>query len=285
MSLTSNDFFVEVVSPHPWGGEPTTSEGFDIERVEKLRAAPDPSHSDVDVALALMDLVHDDLMRSGTGGGEQLDDDEMRMAIRALASVTARCGLEFKLPFRDHATWKTWWLKNGAYGSWQARRELLSDLFDGPSAKLMAAQDRAVESSLADSVSPYDQVGWPRVDTEIGELRRHFREGRTPQDYRAVGNDCVHALEALSQHVYKPALHTPEGEEDPPVQKTKLRIERYVEHALPGRANAAMRSFARSTIALAQQVKHSGEPTRTEAGITADAVILLANMLRRLEDA
>jgi hypothetical protein len=46
-----------------------------------------------------------------------------------------------------------------------------------------------------------------------------------------------------------------------------------------------MRKFARATIELAQAVKHRGTPTRTEAGIVADAVILLANMLRRLDEA
>ena len=45
-----------------------------------------------------------------------------------------------------------------------------------------------------------------------------------------------------------------------------------------------MRKFARATIELAQAVKHSGAPTRTEAGVLADAVILLANMLRRLDE-
>jgi hypothetical protein len=31
-------------------------------------------------------------------------------------------------------------------------------------------------------------------------------------------------------------------------------------------------------------MKHRGTPTRTEVGIAADAVILLANMLRRLDE-
>jgi hypothetical protein len=35
----------------------------------------------------------------------------------------------------------------------------------------------------------------------------------TPQDYRAVGNDCVHIMEALSQQVYDHARRTPAGEE------------------------------------------------------------------------
>jgi hypothetical protein len=286
MPLTSSHFFKEVQLPSdpflPSG--PSTTEVLDVEVLQGLRAARDPEHADVDVAIALMDLVHDELMRFGTGGGELLDDNEMREAIRTLEQVTDRCGQPFTLPFRDHSSWKSWWLRYGAYNSYQARRDLLSDLFDQPTAKLVGAQNRSLESSLADSVSPYDVVGWPRVDTELGELRRHFRDGRTPQDYRAVGNDCVHVLEALSQHVYKPEVHTPEGEDHPPVQQTKQRIERYIQHALPGPDNARVRTFARATIALAQQVKHSGEPTRTEAGISADAVILLANMLRRLED-
>ena len=78
-------------------------------------------------------------------------------------------------------------------------------------------------------------------------------------------------------------MHTPEGEADPPVQKTKQRLERYITERLPGADNAALRRFARSTIEVAQQVKHSQAPTRTEAGIAADGLILLANMLRRLD--
>jgi len=36
--------------------------------------------------------------------------------------------------------------------------------------------------------------------------------------------------------------------------------------------------------ALAHKMKHSPKADRTTTGITADAVILLANILRRLED-
>lgn len=68
-----------------------------------------------------------------------------------------------------------------------------------PYAQLMAAQDRVLESTLAPPVSLHERLGWLELDTEIGELRRHFRTARTPQDYRAVGNDCVHLSEALNK--------------------------------------------------------------------------------------
>jgi len=284
MAITSADFYTMSERSSIWGGGTVFLEVADENRLKALIDNPDAQASDLDVTLALMDLVRDDFERSGTGGGEKLSDSTMRVAIRALERASARAGHEFHLPFRDHASWKSYWIRKGAKGSWQARRDLLSELFDSPYAALMAAQDRALDSTLVEAVSPHDRLGWPGVDTEIGELRRHFRTASTPQDYRAVGNDCVHITEALSRQVYIHQLHTPQGESEPPVTQTKLRLERFVETSLAGRDNAELRKFARSTIELAQAVKHRTEPSRTEAGILADAVILLANILRRLDE-
>lgn len=257
----------------------------DTTRLTALVSGPEPSETDLDVALALMDLVRDDLQASGTTGDSRIGDANMRTAVRALERTASRAGFEFRLPFRDHATWRSYWIRKGASGSWQARRDLLSDLFDETYAAMMAAQDRSLDSTLVEAISPHDRLGWPEVDTEIGELRRHFRTATTPQDYRGVGNDCVHLTEALSRKVYVHALHAPAGEAEPPVASTKLRLTRFIEAKLPGSDNAELRKFARSAIELAQAVKHSGTPTRLEAGVLADAVITLANLLRRLDEA
>jgi hypothetical protein len=52
---------------------------------------------------------------------------------------------------------------------------------------------------------------------------------------------------------------------------------------LPGKDNEAARSLAKSIVAFAQEVKQSSTPTRREAGIAADSLIMLANILKRLE--
>jgi hypothetical protein len=88
----------------------------------------------------------------------------------------------------------------------------------------------------------------------------------------------------LSSTVYDPARHLRDGEEEPPVANTKQRLDRVIENDLSGSDNAALRKVARAVIELAQQVKHSGTPTRLEAGIAADAVIQLANFMRRLAE-
>jgi hypothetical protein len=190
------------------------------------------------------------------------------------------------VPFRDFSSFREWWIRNGAAGSggYQARRNLLSGIFELLHNRLADMEQEALTSSLVEPISPHARTGWAAVDTEISELRRHFLSARTAQDYRAVGLDCVAVTEALSRQVYDPARHLRDGEDEPPVRKTKLRIERFVEDAAPGSDNAALRKVARASIEFAQHVKHSTTPTRREAGIAADAVIQLANLLRRLDE-
>jgi hypothetical protein len=84
--------------------------------------------------------------------------------------------------------------------------------------------------------------------------------------------------------VYDPSRHLRQGEEDLPVTKTKQRIERFIDDAAPGSDDTALRKLARAVVEYAQHVKQSDTPTRREAGIAADAVIQLANTMRRLDD-
>jgi hypothetical protein len=75
-----------------------------------------------------------------------------------------------------------------------------------------------------------------------------------------------------------------DGEDEPPVAKTKIRIDRYIEDTVKGPENAELRKLAKSAIEFAQRVKHSPTSTRRDAGVAADTVILLANILRRLDE-
>lgn len=209
----------------------------------------------------------------------------MRDALLALRAVARRLGMgDIEIPFRDYRSFKTYWLRNDAYGSWQARRELLNAIFDPIHDRLIDLETGVIASSLAQPVSPRGRTGWGKVDEELTEMRRHFEIARTPQDYRNVGNDAVTVTVALSRQVYDPERHLRAGEEEPAVGQTKQRLERFVEDALPGRDSAAARRLVRASIEMAQDVKHSDTPTRREAGLAADAVILLANLLRRLDD-
>jgi hypothetical protein len=289
------DFFLTVIEPATdiFGFElGSESEGnvstrFDVELVEQLRRGPVPPRADTEMAVALALLIDSELQAYGTDGNGRLDNEEMRQSLIALRAVLLRLGVEVAgFPFRDLTTFRSWWMRRGASGpgGWQARRNLVHEVFEPIHDALTDMEQREMSSQLVDPISPHQRTGWPRVDAEISELRRHFNAATTPQDYRAVGLGCVAVLDAVSAAAYDPAIHLREGEAEPPVDNTKNRLERVVEDALPGRDNAALRKHARALIEFAQEVKHSSTPTRRDAGIAADGVIQLANVMRRLRE-
>jgi hypothetical protein len=261
---------------------------FDIELIRQLRRGPAPERDDAEVAVALARLLHDELVTYATDGPQQLaSDDDMREALLALRATAGRLGIsDFKVPFRDFSGFCNYWRKKGivGQGSWQGRRDLLAEIFEPLHDQLADLEQKAFEAELVEPISPHARTGWPAVDTEIGELRRHFSSARTTQGYRNVGHDCVAITEALSRTVYDPAKHLRSGETEPAIGKTKQRIGRFIEDAAPGPDNDTLRRLALCTIDYAQHVKHSETPTRREAGIAADAVIQLANFLRRLDE-
>lgn len=264
---------------------PSTTRRFRREFVAQLRRGPVEDSPDIEVAVALARLVHDDLEAFGTGGGQVLTEQDIREALIALRAIVQRVGIQdLDVPFRDYTSFKTYWLRSGARGSWQARRDLLSDIFDDLHESLSDLESKALASTLADPVSPRGRTGWAAIDAEIAELRRHFHSARSPQDYRNVGNDCVIVIEALSRQVYDPDRHLRPGEDEPPVGNTKQRLDRFVEDAVPGSDNAAARKLFRASIEMAQATKHRPTSTRRDAGLAADAVILVSNLLRRLDE-
>lgn len=60
---------------------------------------------------------------------------------------------------------------------------------------------------------------------------------------------------------------------------------RFVEVELEGSGKVEVRGLVRRAAELAEAVKHRGGATRLDAGIASDTVILLANILRRIDTA
>ena len=274
-AVTPEDFFVDSGLP----GQRT----LDRDLLNRLRSGENVDRSDVEVGVALLRLAHDKLEAYGTSG-TRMSEDDIRLILRTCRRLLERTGVDLDLPFSDFQTFHSHWKENGAYGSWQARRDILNDLFGPAHLELARREDNEIVSTLARPITSHSGTGWSRVDNEINELRRHFAAARSPQDYRNVGNDCVAVLERLSEAVFDPGRHLQKGEDVPPVPKTKQRIGRFVEHAAAGRANAEIRKVARAVIDLAQALKHRDTPSRRDAGIAADSVIQLANILRRLAE-
>ncbi|MGX1792257.1 hypothetical protein ACWIDW_04860 [Microbacterium sp. NPDC055312] len=280
--MRADDFYNRSSDTDPWGSAATPQLNEPL--LQQAASGPLGETSDVELAAALAHFVHSEFELYGTSGSSLSRDDSALMAT-TLTRVLQRLGIsDFSLPFRDFEGFRSYWLRNDGYGSWQARRDILNGLFDPLHEQLERREAATLEWTLASGISPHPVVGWPRVDEEISEMRRHFNMASTQQDYSNIGNDCIAVLEALSAVVYDHDRHGSAGEEEPSVARTKARFDRYIEVELPGPESSHLRKLARAAVELAQAVKHRRETaTRTEAGIAADSVILLANMLRRLQ--
>ena len=108
--------------------------GLDAELMELLRFGPLPAEPDLDVAVALTRLLHEDFVARGTSHDERMNDEEVVLAVKAHRAVLSRLGQEPpQLPFRHHSGFYDYWRKNdmSGGGGWQARRECIEDLL-GP---------------------------------------------------------------------------------------------------------------------------------------------------------
>jgi hypothetical protein len=279
--VKQDDFFAETTSTGPWGD--TTNTELREALLTQLRSGSVTGVDDLDAAIALTKLVWDELEAYGTSGGTRLDEEQIALAQRVLTATLSRVGITLDFPWRNFTTFRSHWNRNGCSGSWQARRDLLEDIFGPVQSELDRQEEAQFRAVLAEAVSPHSKTGWPMVDEEMVELRRRFRTATTAQDYRDVGNRTVAVLETLSRSIYDPRVHLREGETEPPADKTKQRIGRYVEDSLAGKDNEAIRGVVNKVSDLAHSVKHSTSPTRREAGIAADSVVMLANILRRVD--
>ena len=156
-SMQPPDFWTEYEVYSPWTSVPEGKRGLNTELLESLRSEPLADTSDVTAAERLLELTWSELEAFGTGGGNECDDKEIAVAIRTLEAVTRRLGIPLELPFRDFTRFKTYWLRNDGYGSWQARRDILEDLL-GPTRKRAgdprSPPDRAQNQRGTDQRSP-----------------------------------------------------------------------------------------------------------------------------------
>jgi hypothetical protein len=272
-----DDFFVDDVSSAVDGA-------LDFDLLDRLRAAPLREHSDLEAAIALAQLLDEQFVQYGTDSSQTITDSGSREAMRTLRALTSRLEVPFTPPFRDFPSFKAYWGSHGGYRNWAARRSMVSEWFGPLHDELELREEAAFRGDLVVPISPRKVTGWPAVDTEIAELRRHFHTARTPQDYRNVGNDAIAVLEALSEAAYDRARHLFDGEAEPAIAQTKNRLARIVEVDCQVDGGPELVRHARTTIDLAQAVKHNPAGSRMQAGIAADAVIQLTHMIRRIQE-
>jgi len=101
------DFFAE--TEEDVFGVPFATPKLRRDLLRELRAGPVEEAEDAEAGVGLARLVHDELEVFGTSGNPQLNEHEIREALQAFRAVAKRLGVEVNVPFRDYATFKSYW--------------------------------------------------------------------------------------------------------------------------------------------------------------------------------
>lgn len=146
------------------------------ELVDALRRGVAVDAPDLEVAIALVELLQTEFVAFGTGGGEQLKNSDVAPCVQALRAVAMRLGLAWTPRWRDFETFRSFWLSHDGYGSWAARRKmvaeeygaLLSSLYERQDAPVGAAVVQQALDALTDSSAIQDHLRrlLPSVDTD-----------------------------------------------------------------------------------------------------------------------
>jgi hypothetical protein len=132
------------------------------------------------------------------------------------------------------------------------------------------------------TAAEHEQTGWEAVDVAVGKLRERMAAATDVHDFKAVGHQCVTALEILGREIFDPKQHLPEGTPPPSRNDFKRKVELVIEADACGSNFANVRKIARAAYEQGQEIKHRSSPDAIDAGVSTDAVILLVAMLRKL---
>jgi hypothetical protein len=133
--MSTLNLFVDVRVSNPWsmnGGDETWVSELDETLVRSLLEGTARNISDVSGAMALLTLADAELRGYGTDGSNTLSEPQITLVLRALRAVCSRIGINIEIPFRNFSGFRSYWMRRGASGpgGWQARRDLVDQLFE-----------------------------------------------------------------------------------------------------------------------------------------------------------
>lgn len=179
--------------------------------VDSIRQGAAPQPSDLDAAVALLELLQSEYMAFGTDGSERLANGGVGLVHRAAKAVLARLGLELSPGWYDFTSFKTYWLSHDGHGSWAARRQMVGEAFGPLLEDLHARQDAPATGSIA----PPALAALPDATAIHEHLRRLAHN--VDSDPRLAVSVAKDLVESTAKLVLRERAVTYTGKEDLPV--------------------------------------------------------------------
>jgi hypothetical protein len=121
-----------------------------------------------------------------------------------------------------------------------------------------------------------------RATRALEKAEMIIRQGVNEEDFQSVGLNCREAITSLAQSVFNPSEHLIEGEPAPSETDAKRMLEAFIQSTLSGKRNEVARRFAKSSLALANQLVHKRTASHDDAALCIDATSTLVAIVGRL---
>jgi len=170
------------------------------------------------------------------------------------------------------------------YGKWSSgempqyrdRRAYLIEMF-----KSLFNQ---IENHGVDAELEVELEGWDRIERSIGEIRLRLADAETEEQLQVVGLLCRETIISLAQEVYDSEKHPPLDDVIPSATDAKRMFESYIAVELQGSENKGLRTYARATNTLANELTHKRTATIKLAKLCSSSCINLVNLIRILNE-
>lgn len=120
-------------------------------------------------------------------------------------------------------------------------------------------------------VAPRQGGGWPDLKRRLQVIQQHLARAKETEEFQSVGLLCREALISLAKAVSDPSKHlTLDGTKVSPTDVKRI-LDAFIAAKLDGPTNAAVRSDARATVTLANEMVHKTSATRKQAQLCSEA--------------
>lgn len=126
---------------------------------------------------------------------------------------------------------------------------------------------------------------WERIERTIAKIKRDSSTAKNEEDFQAIGLLCRDVIISLAQAVYKPLIHGEIDENGIKIGKSDAvrMLGNYINFTLKGGQNKELRTYAKVTNDLANQLTHKRSATKKDMLLTMSSTVALINFVGIIE--
>jgi hypothetical protein len=213
------------------------------------------------------------IMTSVSTGGQDIKDvnDRYKTLYGDVAWKLKSLKIANTNPYSDLWEWHGKW-RSGDMPQYKDRRIYLIQLF-----KDVRQQVEEIEKVKELEV---EIGGWDKIERTIEEVKTRIAVADNEEKFQAIGLLCRETTISLAQQVYVREKHPPLDGVEPSKTDAKRMLDSYISVEFGGAENENVRRYAKSALALTNELTHKRTATKRDARLCSSATINLVNLIR-----